>query len=155
MYLHDSWTDLCFTFLNPCLFFSVHLPLTTMANATRSTEQGNLFSRVPSYSPSIVIGLHSRALTRRSLNINVHQHLGYRLHLVWNSTKNCVTSERSVERFLMYEDVESSCTEPVNGGAEGLCDCVDEGVLPDKAAIRFRAHTLSQNEYLPIFLNRG
>jgi hypothetical protein len=74
---------------------------------------------------------------------------------VWNSTKNCVTSERSVERFLMYEDVESFCTELVNGGAEGLCDCVDEGVLPDKAAIRFRAHTLSQNEYLPIFLNRG
>ena len=107
---------------------------TTMANVTRSTGQGNLFSRVPSYSPSIVIGLHSRALTGRSLNINVHQHLGYRLHLVWNSTKNCVTSERSVERrFLMYEDFESFCTELVNGEAESLCDCVGEGVLPDKA----------------------
>jgi len=120
-----------------------------MANVTRSTGQGNLFSRVQSYSPSIVIGLHSRALTERSLNINVHQHLGYSLHLVWNTTKTCVTSERGVERrFLMYEDVESFCTELVNGGAQGLCDCVGEGVLPDKADICFRAHTLSQKGIL-------
>jgi len=126
------------------LFFSVHLPLTTTANVTRSTGQGNLFSRVPSYSPCIAMGLHSRALTGRSLNINVHQHLEYRLHLVWNSTKNCVTSERSVERrFLMYEDVESFCTELVNGGSEGLCDCVGEEVLPDKAEC-FKARFLSQ-----------
>jgi hypothetical protein len=145
MHLYGPWTDLRFTFLNPCLLFSVHLPLTTMANVTRSTGQGNLFSRVPSYSPSIVIGLYSRAQTGWSLNINVHQHLGYRLHLVLNSTKNGVTSERSVERrFFMYEDVESFCTELTNGGSEGLCDCVGEVVLPDKAYICFRASTLSQ-----------
>jgi len=143
MHLHGPRTDLRFTFLNPCLFFSVHLPLTTMANVTRSTGQGNLFSRVSSYSPSIVIGLHSRALTGRSLNINVHQHLGYRLHLEWNSTKNCVTSERSVERRFMSGD-EAFCTQLTNGGSEGLCDYVGEGVLPDKADICFRACTLSQ-----------
>jgi len=33
----------------------------------------------------------------------------------------------------MYEDFESFCTELVNGEAESLCDCVGEGVLPDKA----------------------
>jgi len=152
MYLHDPWTGLCFTFLNPCLFFSVHLPLTTMANFTRSTGQGNLFSRVPSYSSSVVIGLHFRVLTGRSLNINVHQHLGYRLHLVWNSNKNCVTSERGLERrFLMYEDVESFFTEHVNGGAEGLCDCVGEGALPDKADMFQSSHPVTKRNTLGYF----
>jgi hypothetical protein len=71
----------------------------SMANdITRSVGQGNLFSRVPSYSPYIIIGLHSRTLTGQRLNLGVHQHLGHRLHLVWNSTKNGVTSERGVER---------------------------------------------------------
>jgi len=145
MHLHCPGTNLCFTFLNPCLFFSVHLPPTTMANVNRSTGQGNLFSRVPSYSLSIFIGLHSRALTGRSLNINVHQRLGYRLNIMWNSTKNCVTSESGVERsFLMYEDVESFCTEFVNGVSEGLCDCVGEEVLTDKANICFKTRFLSQ-----------
>jgi hypothetical protein len=149
MYLHDPWTNFCFTFLNPYLFFSIHLPLTTMANITRSTGQGNLFSRFPSYRSSIGMGLYSRALTGRSLNIDVHQHLGYRLHLVWNSTKNCVTSERNVERsFLMYQNVESFCTELVNGRAEGLCDCVGDGILPDKADICFRTPNLSKRGIL-------
>jgi hypothetical protein len=117
-----------------------------MANdVTRSVGQGNLFSRVTSYNPSIIIGLHSRTLTGRRLNLGVHQHLGYRLHLVWNSTKKGVTSERGVERrFFTYEDAESFCTEIANGGSEVLCDCVGEGVIPDKARMCFRACTLSQ-----------
>jgi hypothetical protein len=139
--------SLCFTFLNPSLFFSV----CTMANdITRSVGQGNLFSRVPSYSPSIIIGLHSRNLTGRRLNLGVHQHLGYRLHLVWNSTKNGVTSGKAVERqFYTYKDVESFCTELTNGGSEGLCDCVGEGVIQDQAGMCIRACTLSQKGIPP------
>jgi hypothetical protein len=118
----------------------------TMANdITRSVGQGNLFSRVPSYNPSIVIGLHSRTVTGRGLNLGVHQHLDYNLHLVWNSTKKGVTSERGVEkRFFTYEDVESFCTELTNAGVESLCDSVCEKVIPDKANMCFRACTLSQ-----------
>jgi hypothetical protein len=61
-----------------------------------------------------------------------------------------VTSERGVERrFLTYEDVESFCTELTNGESEGLCDCVGEGVIQDKADMCFRTCTLSQKGIPP------
>jgi hypothetical protein len=44
----------------------------------------------------------------------------------------------------MYQDVESFCKELINGGSEGLCNCVGEGVLIDKADMCFTACTLSQ-----------
>jgi len=74
---------------------------------------------------------------------------------VWNSTKNGVTSERGVERrFFMSGDVEAFCTEFVKGGSEGLCECVGEGVLPDKADMCFRVYTVTK-KYLPIFPDPG
>ena len=59
--------------------------------------------------------------------------------------QNGVTSERSVERrFLMSGDVESFCTELVNGGSVGLCDCVGYGVLTDKADMFQSLHTVTK-----------
>ena len=37
----------------------------------------------------------------------------------------------------------------MNGGSEGLCVCVGDGILPDKADICFRAYTLSQKGIPP------
>jgi hypothetical protein len=71
-------------------FFST---FTMTDDAVRSVGQGNLYSRVIPHRPSIVTGLHTRSLTGRRLNLHVHQHLVYRLHLVWKSAKKGVTTE--------------------------------------------------------------
>jgi len=54
----------------------------------------------------------------------------------------------------MSGDVEAFCTEFVKGGSEGLCECVGEGVLPDKADMCFRVYTVTK-KYLPIFPDPG
>src|SRR5215813_9875700 len=71
----------------------------------RSVGQGNLFSHVRPYSPSIVTQLHYRALTGKSLNLAVHQHLGYKLHLVWDSINKSVISERGIEKDVFPHTV--------------------------------------------------
>jgi len=92
-----------------------------------SIGQGNLFSKmcheVSSNGTSIVKRLVSRSLTERSLRNHVHQHLGYRLHLVWESTNKGTTTARCMERvFPRYEDIATFCTELMNGALEDLRD---------------------------------
>jgi hypothetical protein len=81
---------------------------------------------------SIVKRLASRSLTGRGLDIKVHQHYGFRLHLVWEwkrDAQNCKPSESCfVRNFFDYKDLEKFCNELVNGGLEGLCDCVSEDI---------------------------
>jgi hypothetical protein len=52
-------------------------------------------------------------------------------------------------RFSTCEDVESFCTDLTKGRSEGLCDCVGEGVIPDKAEMCFRPYTSSQRGIPP------
>lgn len=81
----------------------------------KSNSQGNLHSHshhMISGSSSIVKRLASQSLTGRGLSTRVHQHYGFKLHLVWKSTRNCVTSETCLERcFYKYADVEKFCNE--------------------------------------------
>ena len=103
---------------------------------TKSRGQWNIFSKlrtgVSNKGSSIVTQLGSWAFTGRGLYINVYQHFGYKLHLVWNHS----WSEMCVERtFLTYADVVMFCTELKKGALEGLCTCVSKGcfkVMEDK-----------------------
>jgi hypothetical protein len=123
-------------------------------DVTRSVGQGNFYSRVAPYCPSIIKSLHTRSLTGHRLNLHVHQHLGYKLHIVWNSVKKGVQSESGIERrFSTYEEVTSFCTDLTKGRSEGLCDCVGEGVIIDKAEMCFRPCTLSQRGIPPYIAN--
>ena len=112
----------------------------------KGNGQGNLFSkmshRLSTNGSSIVTRRASRSLTKRGLQIQVHQHFGYKLHLVWRGTRNGVSSELYGEDLPApkYEDVDKFCTELKNGALEGLCDCVSEGVaefLEEKAKLCF------------------
>jgi hypothetical protein len=122
-----------------------------MESYRKSTGQGRLHShsyhRISNLS-SIVKRLASRSLTGQGLGIKVHQHYGFRLHLVWEwkrNIKNCSSrfsfrrpfrpsasadqklyiSKYCFERNLFtYFDVWLLCSELVTGGLEGLCSCV-------------------------------
>ena len=71
------------------------------AAAHESLGQGNhssLQSRTLSARRlSIVDRLAARSLTGRGLNIHVHQHFGYRLHLEWGGDPNNTHSARFME----------------------------------------------------------
>jgi hypothetical protein len=95
-----------------------------------SMGQGNVFSRVHIRSnpgASIVGRLHSRSLTGRNLHIQVHQHFGRRLHLVWeygSTGRQEVCAERI---FAMTDELYDFCKQIKESGIEGLCDCVLKG----------------------------
>jgi hypothetical protein len=94
--------------------------------------QGNLHSQsrhLISSSSSIVSRLVSHSITGRSLDLQVNQHNGYRLHLVWEHKRKGKTSKNCFERcFNNYSVIEGFCEELVNGMLESLCDCVSEGI---------------------------
>ena len=100
-----------------------------------SDGQGKLHShshhRIYTGLSSIVQRLISRSLTGRGLDIKIHQHHGYRLHILWewDRKKNCKPLESCFERYFdCYTDMEKFCSELTTGGLEGLCDCVSEDV---------------------------
>ena len=108
-----------------------------MNTQNKSIGQGNLRSYLhlrPAGS-SVVQRLSTRSITGRGMELNVHQHVGFRLHLEWqneNKTRRCF--ERIFDTF---EDVDRLC-DMLDGGLEGLCDCVGERVttlLEDKVTI--------------------
>lgn len=92
--------------------------------------EGPRYVRQPTRNNSIVEKLFSRTLSGRTLDLAVHQHLGYRLHLVWDGRSREMRVER---RFKTYADVSSFCWDLVRdvlegggleGGGLGLNDCV-------------------------------
>jgi hypothetical protein len=97
-----------------------------------SMGQGNVFSRVHIRSnpgAPIVGRLHSRSLTGRNLHIQVHQHFGRRLHLVWgygSTGRQEVCAERI---FEMTDELYDFCKRIQERGIEGLCDYVLKGVV--------------------------
>jgi len=85
----------------------------------------NLIQRVSSHRPSIVDRLAARSVTSQSLQILVHQHFGYRIHLEWNGGSSSKVSSRFMERrSLMHSDAQTFCIELCKKGLEGLSSCV-------------------------------
>ena len=94
---------------------------------TRSVGQANFFSKtsqsINSKGTSIVWRLASRCVTGNGLRIQIHQHIGFRLHIVWNVTDFKAT--RCLERvFTNYGELLDFCIQLKIGAFEGLCDCV-------------------------------
>jgi hypothetical protein len=62
--------------------------------------------------------LPARSVTGQSLDIRVHQHIGYRVHFEWDGN---TAMER---RFFSYSDAVTFCIELCKYGLEGLCSCI-------------------------------
>jgi len=95
----------------------------------RSVGQGNLRSprTLSPAGSSIVQRLAKRSISGRGLNVRVHQHHGWRLHLEWTDGHE---SRRCFQRyFTSLEAVDTFCAELMRGGAEGVCECI--GDCPD------------------------
>jgi len=59
--------------------------------------------KVSSQRPSIVDRLAARSITAQSLQIQVHQHFGYRIHFEWNGGSSGNVSSRFMERrFFVF-----------------------------------------------------
>jgi hypothetical protein len=97
---------------------------------TTSIGQANFFSKssqiVGSRRTSIVQRLASRSTTDNELQIQVHQHCNYKLHLVWHMfDKNNKNSVRCLERIFSEPKALNDFWNQLKDGAfEGLCDCV-------------------------------
>jgi hypothetical protein len=106
-----------------------------MESYRRSNGQGILHSHSQhafSNLPSIVERLASRSVTGRGLGIEVHQHCGFRLHILWVYRRD-VTHYKPIEscferNFFTYAELQTFCSELASGRFEGLCDCVSEDV---------------------------
>ena len=91
---------------------------------TRSIGQGNVYSKFNHDGTSIVKRFASRSLTGRGLQIKIHQHIGYRLHLLWNPTNDETARSMCIERvFLMYHEVSDFLEKLTSKAFEGMCDC--------------------------------
>jgi len=93
---------------------------------TRSIGQGHFNSKFNPDGTSIIKKLASRSITGRGLQIKIHQHIGYRVHLLWDPTPN---DERSrcmcIERvFSMYNEFSDFCKTLTSKAVfEGTCTC--------------------------------
>ena len=101
---------------------------------------------------SIVDRLAARSLTGRSLDIHVHQHFGYRLHLEWSGDPNNHRSERFMERrFHRWDQTKSFASQLCSRGIQGLCTCVyDAAYQPphDKAPRCRRGPFYASQKYI-------
>ena len=96
-----------FTFpINILSYFFLQL----LMSLTRCIGQGNFNSKFNHDGTSIVKRFASRSLTGRGLQIKIHQHIGYRLHLLWDPTNDETARSMCIERvFLMYHEVFVVC----------------------------------------------
>jgi hypothetical protein len=90
-----------------------------------SCGQGYRFSRMSRRATanrsSMVTRLASRSITGHDVPIQVHQHRGFTLHIVWEFDRNGVPSKACVHRqFLFYDDVDKFCRELIQGWSQGL-----------------------------------
>jgi hypothetical protein len=123
-------------------------------NLQKSFGQGHQSSKLEhnifkNNSSSIVSRLHSRTLTGRNLQIQIHQHFGYRLHMVWKTKNQKQSSERYLQRMItMTNEMDKFLQELISGGSENLCNCVGEKfpeILEGKVEKCFRAHSTKRN----------
>jgi hypothetical protein len=68
---------------------------------------------------SIVQRLVTRSITANDLDVHVHQHQGYDVHLKWF----CLPDEMCMQRTFMW-GIDCFVNELLDGGAQDLCDCV-------------------------------
>jgi len=125
---------------------------TTHASIGRGNPSSLPCRRVSTDRLSIVDRLAARSVTGRSLQILVHQHYGYRLHLEWRRCSGSRDSSRFMERrFYMQGEAETFFTELCSRGLEGLCTCVYEGynMSPhERAPTCLRAPLIQSKKYL-------
>jgi len=99
---------------------------------TRSVGQANFFPKSTQVDRTSIIGsLTSRTLTGQSLNISIHQHIGYKLHLLWQNTTSPHDLRCIESKFCMYDSLQDLCNELKNGALEGLCNCVSDYFLEE------------------------
>ena len=99
-------------------------------DSRRSIGQGRHHSHVSYAGNSVVQRLVSSSITGSGLGIEVHQHFGHRLRLVWNVNNHGKPATLCLQRvFRTYEDVNQFCTDITDGGLEGLCACLGAHVL--------------------------
>jgi len=101
----------------------------------RSIGQWNFHSKLNEDGTSIVKRSASRSLTGRGLHIHIHQHIGYRFHLVCDTTSSGKETSMCIESvfnvwwiFRFFETLMSEAF-------EGVCDCACTNVsewLKDK-----------------------
>jgi len=86
--------------------------------------------RLSATSASIVTRLASRALTGNYQNLNVHQHLGYSVHVTWRTGTDVTmryhsAADRCFARcFDTDEECDAFCKELKQNPIDGLCDCM-------------------------------
>jgi len=102
---------------------------TTRANTGHGNPSSLSCRRVSANRFSIVDRLAALSVSGLGLQILVHQHFGYRLHLEWSGNgSRHRDSSRFMERgFYLFSEAESFCTELCDQGLDGLCTCVYEG----------------------------
>jgi hypothetical protein len=89
---------------------------------------------------SIVDRLAARSATGQSLDIRVHQHIGYRVHFEWDGGR---ATER---RSFMYSDAQTFCIEHCKCGLEGVWSC---NYRDCHSFIPAKNHSLSTGTFLP------
>jgi hypothetical protein len=93
-----------------------------MAQYKQSVGQGNAFSRCQRAllrgNSSIIRRLQARHLTRQGLHLDIHQHYGYNLHLVWISNRRHIRLHR---RFHTLMDVRAFCEDLRTLSPLGTC----------------------------------
>jgi hypothetical protein len=102
--------------------------------------------KLSAHRPSIVDRLAARLVTGQSLDIRVHQYVGYRVYFEWD--KGSKAMER---RFYMHSDSETFYTELCKFGLEGLCTCVYgdyHSYIPENTPRCLRGHFYPSQKYL-------
>ena len=127
---------------------------------TRSVGQDNFFSKSSqifgSRRTSIVQRLASRSTTGNELQIQVHQHCNYKLHLVWHIFDKNKNSVRCLERIFSEPKALNDFWKQLKDGAfEGLCDCLCTGFIEwmnDKIKSCFSEHSTLEQLRRQVFL---
>ena len=127
---------------------------------TRSVGQANFFSTssksITSKNTSIIHKLTSRQLTAQGLQIHIHQHIGFLVHLVWYVNKpNNIMVKRCLEWvFTQYRNLHNFCKDLKDGAFKGLCYCVGTHFsewINDKiklCTVDDETHSLFQRAYI-------
>ena len=118
--------------------YTLKLPADALSSVSFSAWQPPLHTRVLVGESSLISvpqsfgkssfhsGQTARSVTGQGLQILVHQHYGYRVHLEWRGSSSRVSLRCMERRFLMACEAERFCTELCSYGL-GLCSCVYEG----------------------------
>ena len=121
--------------------YTLKLPADALSSVSFSAWQPPLHTRVLVGESSLISvpqsfgkssfhsGQTARSVTGQGLQILVHQHYGYRVHLEWRGSSSRVSLRCMERRFLMACEAETFCTELCSYGLEGLCTCVYDGYV--------------------------